>query len=200
MLISWDWLSDYVKIDRPLEEVVSRWAMSGLNHEGTEIVEGVPVIDLEVTSNRADCLGHIGIAREASVLYRVPLVVPQPSPATSKISIASVLRLDNRFEDACPRYTARVIRGVKIGPSPEWLAKRLRAIGIKTINNVVDATNYVMMECGQPLHAFDLAQIRGGKIIVRPAADKENFLAIDHKNYVLDPQMVVIADAERAVA
>lgn len=200
MLISWDWLSDYVKIDRPLEEVVSRWAMSGLNHEGTEIVEGVPVIDLEVTSNRADCLGHIGIAREASVLYRVPLVVPQPSPATSKTSIASVLRLDNRFEDACPRYTARVIRGVKIGPSPEWLAKRLRAIGIKTINNVVDATNYVMMECGQPLHAFDLAQIRGGKIIVRPAADKENFLAIDHKNYVLDPQMVVIADAERAVA
>lgn len=200
MLISWDWLSDYVKIDRPLEEVVSRWAMSGLNHEGTEIVEGVPVIDIEVTSNRADCLGHIGIAREASVLYRVPLVVPQPSPATSKTSIASVLRLDNRFEDACPRYTARVIRGVKIGPSPEWLAKRLRAIGIKTINNVVDATNYVMMECGQPLHAFDLAQIRGGKIIVRPAADKENFLAIDHKNYVLDPQMVVIADAERAVA
>ncbi|MFN7626778.1 MAG: phenylalanine--tRNA ligase subunit beta, partial [Pirellula sp.] len=200
MLISWDWLSDYVKIDRPLEEVVSRWAMSGLNHEGTEIVEGVPVIDLEVTSNRSDCLWNIGIAREASVLYRVPLVVPQPSPATSKTSIASVLRLDNRFEDACPRYTARVIRGVKIGPSPEWLAKRLRAIGIKTINNVVDATNYVMMECGQPLHAFDLAQIRGGKIIVRPAADKENFLAIDHKNYVLDPQMVVIADAERAVA
>lgn len=200
MLISWDWLSDYVKIDRPLEEVVSRWAMSGLNHEGTEIVEGVPVVDLEVTSNRADCLGHIGIAREASVLYRVPLVVPQPSPATAKTSIESVLQLDNRFEDACPRYTARVIRGVKIGPSPGWLAKRLRAIGIKTINNVVDATNYVMMECGQPLHAFDLAQIRGGKIIVRPAADKENFLAIDHKNYGLDPQMVVIADAERAVA
>jgi phenylalanyl-tRNA synthetase beta chain len=200
MLISWDWLSDYVKIDCPLEEIVSRWAMSGLNHEGTEIVEGVPVIDLEVTSNRADCLGHIGIAREASVLYRVPLVVPQPRPATAKSSIASVLQLENLFQDACPRYTARVIRGVKIGPSPEWLAKRLRAIGIKTINNVVDATNYVMMECGQPLHAFDLAHIRGGKIIVRPAADKENFLAIDHKTYVLDSQMVVIADAERAVA
>ncbi|MBM3965400.1 MAG: phenylalanine--tRNA ligase subunit beta [Planctomycetes bacterium] len=200
MLISWEWLSDYVKIDRPLDEVVSRWAMSGLNHEGTEIFEGVPVIDLEVTSNRADCLGHIGIAREASVLYRVPLVVPQPNPAMAKTSIASVLQLDNRFLDACPRYTARVIRGVKIGPSPEWLAKRLRAIGIKTINNVVDATNYVMMECGQPLHAFDLPHIRGGKIIVRPAAEKENFLAIDHKNYVLDSQMVVIADAERAVA
>ena len=200
MLISWDWLSDYVKIDCPLEEVVSRWAMSGLNHEGTEIVEGVPVIDLEVTSNRADCLGHIGIAREASVLYRVPLVIPQPGSATVKSSISSVLQIENRFQDACPRYTARVIRGVKIGPSPEWLAKRLRAIGIKTINNVVDATNYVMMECGQPLHAFDLAHVRGGKIIVRPASDKENFLAIDHKNYILDSQMVVIADAERAVA
>lgn len=200
MLISWDWLSDYVKLSAPLEDVVTRWAMSGLNHEGTEWVEGAPVIDLEVTSNRADCLGHLGVAREAAVLFEAPLTIPDPRPATSGPALDSLLTVENRFVEGCPRYTARVVRGVKIGPSPEWLAKRLRAIGVKPINNVVDATNYVMMECGQPLHAFDLARIRGGKIIIRPALDKENFQAIDHRSYTLDSQMVVIADAERAVA
>lgn len=200
MLISWDWLSDYVKLSAPLEDVVTRWAMSGLNHEGTEWVEGTPVIDLEVTSNRADCLGHLGVAREAAVLFETPLHIPDPRPATSGPALSSVLTVENRFVEGCPRYTARVVRGVKIGPSPEWLAKRLRAIGVKPINNVVDATNYVMMECGQPLHAFDLARIRGGKIIIRPASDKESFQAIDHRAYTLDSQMVVIADAERAVA
>lgn len=200
MLISWDWLSDYVKLDKPIDEVVTRWAMSGLNHESTEMVEGVPVIDLEVTSNRADCLGHIGVAREASVLHELPFVIPQPQPKTVAQHVSSVLTVENQFRDGCPRYTARVIRGVKIGPSPEWLAKRLRAIGIKPINNVVDATNYVMMECGQPLHAFDLARIRGNKIVIRPGQVQEAFVAIDHRTYTLDPQMVVIADGERAVA
>ncbi|MCU0707913.1 MAG: phenylalanine--tRNA ligase subunit beta [Pirellula sp.] len=200
MLVSWDWLADYVKIDRSVDAMASLWAMSGLNHESTEWIEGDAVIDLEVTSNRADCLGHIGVAREASVLCERPLLVPDPQPLTGATHVRTLLQVENRFVGACPRYTARVLRGVRIGPSPEWMAKRLRAIGIKPINNVVDATNYVMMECGQPLHAFDLAQIRGGKIIVRPAFDKENFVAIDHRTYVLDSGMVVIADAERALA
>jgi len=200
MLVSWNWLSDYIAIDRPLEEIVSRWAMSGLNHEGTEFVEGDPVIDLEVTSNRADCLGHLGVAREASVLFDVPLSIPDPQPATCSDQVSDLFRVENRFAEGCPRYTARVIRGVKIGPSPEWMARRLRAIGIKPINNVVDATNYVMMECGQPLHAFDLSKLRGNQILIRPASEKEQFAAIDHRVYTLDPHMVVIADAERAVA
>lgn len=200
MLVSWDWLADYVKIDRSIEAMEALWAMSGLNHESTEWVEGDPVIDLEVTSNRADCLGHIGVAREAAVLCELPLTVPDPKLRCAPTDIETILRIENRFVDACPRYTARIIRGVKIGPSPEWMAKRLRAIGVKPINNVVDATNYVMMECGQPLHAFDLSRIRGGKIIVRPASEKENFVAIDHRTYVLDPRMVVIADAERPLA
>lgn len=201
MLISWEWLSDYVKIDRPMDEVVNRWAMSGLNHESTQWVEGLPVIDLEVTSNRADCLGHIGIAREAAVLYSQPLAIPTlEGIRTSKQSVHEVLSVQNRFPEACPRYTVRVIRGVKIAPSPEWFAKRLRSIGIRPINNVVDATNYVMMECGQPLHAFDLAHVASNQIIVRPAGDKENFQAIDHRSYTLDPQMVVIADSKRALA
>ena len=191
MLISWDWLSDYVQLDRPMDEVIDKWSMSGLNHESTDWVEGVPVIDLEVTSNRADCLGHIGIAREAAVLFNKPLVLPNPSPKTSSRSVQEVLSVENHFREACPRYTARVIRGVKIGPSPEWFAKRLRSIGVRPINNVVDITNYVMMESGQPLHAFDLSRVRGGKIIVRAAQDKENFQAIDHRSYLLDPQMEI---------
>jgi phenylalanyl-tRNA synthetase beta chain len=200
MLVSWNWLADYVKIDRSVDAMASLWAMSGLNHESTQWVEGDAVIDLEVTSNRADCLGHIGVAREAAVLCELPFTVPQPQLRSVSTKIESLFRIENRFVEACPRYTARIIRGVKVGPSPEWMAKRLHAIGVKPINNVVDATNYVLMECGQPLHAFDLARIRGSKIVVRPALDKENFLAIDHRTYVLDPRMVVIADAERPLA
>jgi phenylalanyl-tRNA synthetase beta chain len=141
MLVSWDWLADYVKIDRSVEAMEALWAMSGLNHESTEWVEGDAVIDLEVTSNRADCLGHIGVAREAAVLCELPLTVSDPKLRCASTDIETVLRIENRFVDACPRYTARILRGVKIGPSPEWMAKRLRAIGIKPINNVVDATN-----------------------------------------------------------
>ena len=200
MLVSWEWLSDYVDIDISHEEMATRWALTGLNHESTVMVDGVPVIDLEITSNRGDCLGHIGIAREASVLLQSELRFPSPQLTTADELASKALVIENQFEEACPRYIGRVIRGVKIGPSPDWLQKRLIAIGIKPINNVVDATNYVMFECGQPLHAFDFANIRGGRIVVRPARDKENFVAIDHRTYQLDPQMVVIADAERAVA
>jgi phenylalanyl-tRNA synthetase beta chain len=200
MLVSWEWLSEYVNLTASHEEMANRWALTGLNHESTEMVEDVPVIDLEITSNRGDCLGHVGIAREASVLLKQDLKIPQPQLKESSVPVSSMLSIENQFPGGCPRYTARIIRGVKVGPSPEWMKKRLRAIGCNSINNVVDATNYVMFECGQPLHAFDLAHIRGRKIIVRPAHPKEEFLAIDHKTYVLDPSMVVIADAERAVA
>ncbi|HUP78199.1 MAG TPA: phenylalanine--tRNA ligase beta subunit-related protein, partial [Pirellula sp.] len=200
MLVSWEWLSDYVDIGISHEQMATRWALTGLNHERTVIVDGVPVIDLEITSNRGDCLGHIGIAREAAVLLQSELRLPSPQLKTIDEVVSKSLIIENQFEEACPRYIGRLIRGVKIGPSPLWLQKRLNAIGVKPINNVVDATNYVMFECGQPLHAFDFANIRGGRIIVRPAREKEDFIAIDHRTYQLDPQMVVIADAERAVA
>jgi len=200
MLVSWEWLSDYVDIELSHEEMATRWALTGLNHESTEIVDGDPIIDLEITSNRGDCLGHIGVAREASVLLNTELRYPAPLPKCIDESVSDALGIENQFEDACPRYIGRLIRGVKIGPSPSWLRKRLESIGVKSINNVVDATNYVMFECGQPLHAFDFANIRGGKIVIRPAKDNETFVAIDHRTYQLDPQMVVIADAERVVA
>jgi phenylalanyl-tRNA synthetase beta chain len=200
MLVSWEWLADYVTIGIGHDEMATTWALTGLNHESTEIVRGVPVIDLEITSNRGDCLGHIGIAREASVLLNTPLRIPDPQPQSVSQPVADCLSIENRFVDACPRYVGRIIRGVKVGPSPDWLRNRLESIGVKSINNVVDVTNYVMFECGQPLHAFDFAKIRGGKIIVRPASDKESFVAIDHRTYQLDSQTIVIADAERAVA
>ncbi len=200
MLVSWEWLSDYVDLTIGHEELATRWALTGLNHESTEIKNGNPVIDLEVTSNRGDCLGHIGVAREASVLLSQSLRIPSPTPKEGSQTASSQVSVENQFPEGCPRYTARLIRGVKIGPSPDWLRNRLEAIGVKSINNVVDATNYVMFECGQPLHAFDFQKIRGGKIVVRPAQPKEEFVAIDHKTYLLDPSVVVIADAERGVA
>jgi phenylalanyl-tRNA synthetase beta chain len=201
MLVSWPWLSEYVELSVDHKVLAERFAMSGLNHESTTMdAQGQPVIDLEVTSNRGDCLAHIGVAREAAVLLGKTLKIAAPKPAESQTPCSGSISLENRFPAGCNRYTARVIRGAKIGPSPDWLVRRLAAIGINSVNNVVDVTNYVMMECGQPLHAFDLKHIRGNKIIVRAAQPKEKFLAIDHKTYELDERMVVIADAERAVA
>ncbi len=200
MLVCWEWLSQYVNLTTDPDTLAHRFAMSGLNHESTTRVGQDTVIDLEVTSNRGDCLGHIGVAREAAVLLDSPLRLPDPQPKAIGGQTSSAIQVENQFTSGCSRYTARVIRGVKIGRSPAWLVRRLAAIGINTVNNVVDITNYVMMECGQPLHAFDLKHIRGGKIIVRAAMKNEKFLAIDHHTYDLDERMVVIADTERAVA
>jgi phenylalanyl-tRNA synthetase beta chain len=202
MLVSWEWLSDYVELTVSPAELANRFAMSGLNHEATTDFAGDPVIDLEVTSNRGDCLGHIGIAREASVLLNQPLRIPQPIlPALADEPSGDARWLiENLFLEGCPRYQARILRGVKVGPSPAWLKRRLAAIGLASINNVVDVTNYVMFECGQPLHAFDLAKLEGDRVVVRRGLPGEKFMAIDHRTYELDPGMVVIADARRAIA
>ncbi len=191
MIVSWNWLKDYVKLDMQPAELEHRLAMSGLNHEATEAIGDDLAIDLEVTSNRPDCLGHLGIAREISVLWDLNFTVPKPTPQESGESVHSACQVAIECPDLCYRYTARVIRGVNVGPSPPWLASRLHTLGIAVINNVVDSTNYVMMECGQPLHAFDLAKIRGGQIVVRDARRGEQFGAIDHRTYELHPGMCV---------
>jgi phenylalanyl-tRNA synthetase beta chain len=200
MLVSWEWLSQYVDLDMSPDELASRLSLSGLNHESTTMVGGDPIIDLEVTSNRGDCLGHIGVAREVAVLYDKKLKLPEIVLTEASTKASERIRLANEYIEGCPRYTARVIRGVKVGPSPAWLVKRLAAIGIKSVNNVVDVTNFVMFECGQPLHAFDLAKIRGGQVVVRQANPKESFVAIDHKTYTLEDSAIVIADSQRAIA
>ncbi len=200
MIVSWNWLTEYVDLAMTHDDLVDRLTMSGLNHEGTDLVDKDQAIDLEVTSNRADCLGHIGVAREIAALYEIPLKIPDPQPATCSDSVSQFCSVEIEAEGACERYTARLIRGVKIGPSPQWMQERLKSLGIGIVNNVVDATNYVMFECGQPLHAFDFSKIQDGKIIVREARAEETFEAIDHRTYQLAPGMCVIADSEDAVA
>ena len=200
MIVSWNWLSQYVDLKMSHDDLVDRLTMSGLNHEGTEAVGQDQAIDLEVTSNRCDCLGHIGVAREVAALYETQLRIPDPQPATGSESIDKHCSVEIQSPETCFRYTARLIKGVKIGPSPDWMQQRLEALGIGIVNNVVDATNYVMFECGQPLHAFDFSKIKDGKIIVRDAKADEEFQAIDHRQYKLSPGMCVIADAADPVA
>ncbi len=200
MLVSFNWLKDYVAIDVPADELARRLMLAGLNHEETRPVGDDLAIDLEVTSNRPDCLGHIGIAREAAVLFGKPLRLPAAAPKEGKSAASELTRVTLESPALCPRYTARVIRGVKVKPSPAWLVARLATIGVAAINNVVDITNYVLMECGQPLHAFDLAKLDGREIVVREARAKEPFEAINHKTFELEPGMCVIADRRRPVA
>lgn len=200
MLVSWKWLQDYVALKMSPDELAERLAMAGLNHEQSRPVGDDLQIDLEVTSNRPDCLGHIGVAREVSVLWQTGLCVPAPQPAAAGPPVTELTKVAVECPQLCSRYTARVIQGVRIGPSPPWLVDRLATIGIQAINNVVDVTNYVMMECGQPLHAFDFAKLAGPEIIVRQSRPGELFEAINHKSYLLEPGTCVIADAERAVA
>jgi phenylalanyl-tRNA synthetase beta chain len=158
------------------------------------------VYDIEVTPNRPDWLCVIGIAREVSALTGNPLKLPQISLTEDAEPTEKFTSVKLDAPDLCPRYTARLIRGVKIGPSPSWLKQILEKLGMRAINNVVDATNYVMMECGQPLHAFDYNLLREHRIVVRRAVNGEQFVAIDDSKHELSAEMLVIADSERAVA
>ncbi len=165
-----------------------------------EMVPSDVVFDLEITPNRPDLLSHLGIARELSALTGIPLKGRRDyaAPATPLVAAsAELLKLE--APETCPFYTARIIRGVKVGPSPAWLKARLESVGLRAINNIVDITNYVMFEMGQSLHAFDVKQLRGG-IIIRHARDGEVTKALDGKDYTLDAKDLVICDHERPVA
>ncbi len=200
MLVSWDWLRQYVPVEASVDEVSDRLTMSGLNLEEFHPVGDDVVIDLEVTSNRPDCLGHLGIAREVAALYDCPLQMPPATVKESAEPASKAVSVKIECPDLCPQYTARVIRGVKIGPSPAWMQKRLQTVGIACINNIVDITNYVMLECAQPLHAFDYDKLAGQQIIVRRAIAGEKLKAINQKEYALTTDQCVIADAKRPVA
>lgn len=199
MIVSWNWLSQYVRLDMPVERLAERLALTGLNHESTEELGGDLAIDLEVTSNRSDCLGHIGVAREVSVLFDTPLRVPDPRPVSAGAPVETVTAVHVEAPDLCGRFTARVVSGVTIGESPWWLRKRLETLGVRPVSNVVDVTNYVMFECGQPLHAYDLPKLAGRRLVVRRARKGETLKAINGKTYELGPDMLAIADAERPV-
>ena len=200
MLVSWNWLNQYVSLDVSVAELSDRLTMSGLNLEEFHAIDADSCIDLEVTSNRPDCLGHLGVAREAAVLYEKPISIPSATPRTVTTKTATATSVSIESHDLCSQYHARLIRGVNVGPSPEWMIARLKTVGIASINNIVDITNYVLMECGQPLHAFDFNKLHGKKIIVRRARPGEKLQAIDHKEYSLTDEICVIADADHPVA
>jgi phenylalanyl-tRNA synthetase beta chain len=200
MIVSWEWLREYVALDAPVEDFLARLTMAGLNIESQKPVGDDRAINVEVTSNRPDCLGHIGVAREAAVLFGRSHKVPDANPKTATAKTVDMASVAVECPDLCPQYFARVIRGVKVGPSPAWLRKRLETIGLASINNVVDVTNYVLMECGQPLHAFDLDRLHGRRIIVRQAKPGEKIVAINQRTYELQPGTCVIADADHPVA
>ncbi len=199
MIVSWNWLTDYLRLDMPVEALAERLALTGLNLEGISDVGGDIAIDLEVTSNRPDCLGHIGVAREISAVFDRPLCLPDPRPATAGPPVETRTAVSVEDPKLCSRFTARVVSGAKIGPSPWWLRKRLETLGVRPISNVVDITNYVMFECGQPLHAYDLDRLAGRRLVVRRAKPGEKLTAINNKVYELTPDMLAIADAERPV-
>ncbi len=201
MKISLEWLSQY--LPGPLDANTAADALTngGLPVENFETAGTDTIIDVEVTSNRGDCLSHIGVARELSALLNRPTTeLAPPTLPTSATTTPSAVSVAIEAADLCPHYTARIIRNVKIGPSPQWMARRLLAVGLPVINNVVDITNYVMFEMGQPLHAFDADKVQGNKIIVRRAKPSEKLTSIDGKERTLDATMLVIADANRPVA
>lgn len=157
------------------------------------------VVEFEITNNRPDCFSVIGLARESAVTFDVPLRLTEPRVQGSGGSISDYLDIEIQNPGLCPRYTGRVIKSIKIEPSPKWMRQRLRASGVRPINNIVDITNYVMLEYGQPMHAFDYSLISGNKIIVRSARDGETLNTLDGACRKLTSDMLVIADESKAV-
>lgn len=227
MRVPLEWLQQIVDVRATAQEIAERLTMGGLEVEGIEPPKEVyqqavkkqveadiaqaaadlgDVLDVYITPNRGDCLSMVGVAREVAALYSLPLKIP----LARTVGAGEGVRAENEAAqqtsvtiedtDLCPRYAARIVRGVKVGPSPEWMQARLAAAGMRPINNIVDVTNYVLLELGQPLHAFDLDMLAEGRIVVRQARDGETLKTLDGEERSLTSPMLVIADAEKAVA
>src|SRR5437016_832822 len=179
MKVVYNWLKDFVDATAPPEELASRLALAGTNIGSLENGPHGAVIDAEIGSNRPDCLGHYGIAREVAAIYKLPLKHVSPKPAESAAKSSDAIKVEIQAPELCGRFTARVIRNVKIQPSPKWLKDRLEASGVSSISNVVDVSNYVMLELGHALHAFDYDKVRDHKIVVRRAKPGETIKTLD---------------------
>jgi len=200
MKILLNWLNDYVETGLAAEQIAEILSDLGLPCEGLKKLADDVVIDVEVTSNRGDCLSLLGIARELAAATGKELKMPAVKLDESGKDVTEFASVEVLEPDLCCRYTARIIEGSKIMPSPDWLRNRLEAVGMRSVNNVVDATNYAMAETGQPPHAFDYAKIADGKIIVRKAIAGERIVSIDGTQCELAPDMLIIADARGPVA
>ncbi|HET9478308.1 MAG TPA: phenylalanine--tRNA ligase beta subunit-related protein, partial [Pyrinomonadaceae bacterium] len=200
MFIGYDWLKELTDTNFSPDELRERLTRVGLAIDAVESHNSDFVLDVEVPSNRPDCLSHVGIAREVAVIENKQIRLPQVEVSKTEGRSSELTSVEIKDADLCPRYAARLVRGVRIGPSPEWLAKRLESIGQRPINNVADITNYVLHELGQPLHAFDFQKLSGQRIVVRRAKAGEKLTTLDGVERTLTNEMLVIADADRPVA
>lgn len=199
MNISYNWLKDLVEIDLSPNDLAQKLTDAGLAVEGIHSLGDDFVFDIDLTSNRGDCLSHLGIAREISVIQNSRFKIEDSADnLKSGISDFDLVKIED--SDLCHRFTARIIRGVKIAASPKWLVKRLEAVGERSINNVADITNFVMHELGNPMHSFDLNKLAENRIVARRAKSGEIIKTLDEVERKLDETMLVICDAEKPVA
>ena len=199
MKLLYNWLKEFVDATASPADLRARLSLSGTAIDSVEESAAGPVLDAEITANRPDCLGHYGMAREVAAIYRLALKPVNPQLKESAEKISSATRVEIECPELCGRFTARVLRGVKVQPSPDWLRQRLEAIGQNSINNVVDVTNYVMFELGQPLHAYDFDKLSEKRIVVRRVRPGEKLRTLDGVERTLAKDMCVIADATRAL-
>src|SRR6266700_6264743 len=196
MKVVYNWLKDFVDVSAAPQELASRLALSGTNIGGVENGPHGAVIEAEVSSNRPDCLGHYGLAREVSAIYRLPLKHVAPKPPEVAAKAADAIKVKIQSPELCGRFTARVIRNVKIQPSPKWLKDRLQTSGVASISNVVDISNYVMLELGHALHTFDYDKVRDHKIVVRRAKQNEKMKTLDGVERQFDSNICMITDGD----
>ena len=200
MKVSTQWLHDYCDFDLSPEELADRLSERGLEVEQITAIGDDCCIELEITANRPDLLCHIGVAREIAAITGAPLRIPDVELREEPKQVATLARVEVHNPEFCPRYTARVLYDVQVGPAPAEMQRRLEVIGLRPVNNIVDITNYVLMECGQPEHAFDFDKLHGKVVVVRPAEPGEQIVLIDGTELELTPERLVIADSDRALA
>jgi len=201
MIFSYNWLQDYIKQKLPKPERLAQLlTMHSFEVEQIRKIGQDFALDIKVTPNRADCFSHLGVARECWAILNSRLQMPNAKLEEKKdLKAKDFVKVEVRAKRACPRYTARVITDVRVGSSPKWIKERLKVCGLQSINNIVDIANYVMLETGQPLHAFDLEKIEKRKIIVRFAKKGEKIITLDNKKYDLDENILIIADFKKPI-
>ncbi|MFC1699198.1 phenylalanine--tRNA ligase subunit beta [Candidatus Omnitrophota bacterium] len=198
MRVSLNWLKDYVDIRTPVEALAEKLTMAGLEVTSMTKMEKDTIMEIEVTPNRADCLSILGIAREVAAVTGKKIKFPKISAIRGKASLRIPIQIQDK--NLCPRYLGRAIKNIKVGPSPDWLVERLEAMGVHSVNNIVDVTNFCLLEFGQPLHAFDLDKLEGSRLVVRRAKSAEQIVTIDGVKRDLESSMLVIADKFRPQA
>ncbi len=199
MKISYNWLKDYVNVKLAPDKLADALNMAGLGVESVKSVGGDHIFEIEITANRPDWLSVIGVAREVAALTGGKLKIPEISKTKKKTKPAGIkIKVEDR--GLCPRYTARIIRNVKVGESPAWLKARIEAMGLRSVNNIVDITNFCLFETGEPMHAFDLDKIAGNEVTVKKALQGEKIITIEGTEKILDKTMLIISDNKKPIA